>query len=74
MAGGGLGSPVGIGAERLLGGVVRRRMVDAHGVVCVVRGEVQVKEICDHPALVLSHRENAYFIGEKAAGIRSLFR
>jgi hypothetical protein len=49
-------------------------MADAHGVVCAVRGEVQGKEIYDHPALVLSHGENAYFIGEKAAGTRSLFR
>jgi hypothetical protein len=49
-------------------------MADAHGVVCAVRGEAQGKGTYDHPALVLSHRENAYFIGEKAAGIRSLFR
>jgi hypothetical protein len=38
-----------------------------------LRGEVQAREKYDSPALVLSRKENAYFIGEKAAGIRILF-
>jgi hypothetical protein len=44
-----------------------------YGVACAVRGEVQGQEKYACPPLVLSRGETAYFIGEKAAGIRSLF-
>ena len=36
-------------------------------------GEVQGQEAYDHPTLVLPRWKTAYFIGEKAAGIRILF-
>jgi hypothetical protein len=36
-------------------------------------GEVQGWERDDRPVLALSRRENAYCIGEKAAGIKILF-